>query len=150
MARLLGKHREKSIEFAPSAPCIAEVCPAEIKQVLLNLVANGLDAMQPGGTLRLRVIDQLDDAVLHVQDEGCGLSAEAMQNMFEPFYTSKQAGQGTGLGLSISHQIVSQHGGTIAAQSAGPGQGATFEVRLPKRAAGNASAGGAATCPEAA
>jgi len=135
MARLLSKYKQKQIEFAPCAPCIVEISPAEIKQVVLNLVANGLDAMQPGGTLRLRVIDQLDHAVLQVQDEGCGLSPEVIDNMFEPFYTSKQAGQGTGLGLSISHQIVSQHGGTISAFSAGPGQGATFEVRLPKRAA---------------
>jgi signal transduction histidine kinase len=54
--------------------------------------------------------------------------------MFEPFFTSKQAGQGTGLGLSISHRIISQHGGTISASSPGVGQGTTFAVRLPRRA----------------
>src|SRR5947207_15393812 len=66
-------------------------------------------------------------------DSGCGMSADVLQNIFEPFYTRSRTGKGTGLGLFISHQIIDQHGGTIEAASPGPGQGSTFTVRVPLR-----------------
>ena len=69
-------------------------------------------------------------------DNGCGMEPEVMDRIFEPFFTRRRAGQGTGLGLSICYRIVSDHGGTIEACSPGPGQGATFLVRLPLSAAG--------------
>jgi signal transduction histidine kinase len=64
-------------------------------------------------------------------DNGCGMSAEVLENIFEPFFTRRKVGKGTGLGLSITHRIVSQHHGEIMAFSAGEGQGAIFKVRLP-------------------
>ena len=64
-------------------------------------------------------------------DNGCGMSPEVLENIFEPFFTKRQVGKGTGLGLSITHRIVSQHHGEIMASSPGEGQGATFTVRLP-------------------
>ena len=64
-------------------------------------------------------------------DSGCGMSPDVLQNIFEPFFTKSRTGKGTGLGLFISHQIVDQHGGTIIANSAGPGTGSTFTVRIP-------------------
>lgn len=134
MVQYLSKYREKKIEFTRTAPCYAEVSSSEIKQVVLNLIANGLDAMERGGTLRIELDEQVDDVRIEFHDDGCGMTAEVMENMFEPFFTRKQNGQGTGLGLSISHRIVNQHGGTISAISAGPGQGSTFQVRLPRRA----------------
>jgi signal transduction histidine kinase len=80
------------------------------------------------------VQEQTDDLVLKFVDDGCGMTAETIENLFEPFFTLKLGGQGTGLGLSISHRIVHQHGGTIAPSSSGPGQGSTFVVRLPRNA----------------
>jgi signal transduction histidine kinase len=135
MVKYLSKYRDREIEFLPPDSCYAEVNGPEIKQVVLNLVANGLDAMQTGGRMKIRLREQTDQVVLEIEDDGCGLSAEVMEHMFEPFYTSKTGGQGTGLGLSISHRIISQHGGTLSAASAGPGQGSTFSVRLPRRTA---------------
>ena len=134
MVKYLGKYRDRTIDFPAGEACYAEVNGPEIKQVVLNLVANGLDAMQPGGQMQIQLRVQTDHVVLEIRDDGCGLSAEVMEHMFEPFFTSKQAGQGTGLGLSISHRIISQHGGTISASSPGVGQGTTFAVRLPRRA----------------
>ncbi len=134
MVKYLGKYRDKTIEFPETPACFAEVNGPEIKQVVLNLVANGLDAMRPGGRMEVRLIEQTDHVVLEFRDDGCGMSPEVMDHMFEPFYTSKQAGQGTGLGLSISHRIINQHGGTISAASPGPGLGSTFSVRVPRRA----------------
>ena len=64
-------------------------------------------------------------------DNGCGMSAQVLENIFEPFFTRRKVGKGTGLGLSITHRIVSQHHGEIMAASAGEGQGASFKVRLP-------------------
>lgn len=140
MVQYLSKYREKKIEFTRTAPCYAEVSSSEIKQVVLNLIANGLDAMERGGTLRIKLDEQVDDVRIEFHDDGCGMTAEVMENMFEPFFTRKQNGQGTGLGLSISHRIVNEHGGTISAVSAGPGQGSTFQVRLPRRAAASKAA----------
>jgi two-component system, NtrC family, sensor kinase len=62
------------------------------------------------------------------------MTADVLENIFEPFFTRNRTGNGTGLGLSISHQIVDQHGGSIVASSAGVGKGSTFVVRLPLRA----------------
>lgn len=140
MVQHLSKYREKHIEFATPGPCLIEINSAEIKQVVLNLVANGLDAMERGGTLRIALVEQTDHVQLEFRDEGCGMTPEVLENMFEPFFTRKQNGQGTGLGLSISHRIVSQHGGTIRGASSGPGCGSTFFVRLPRRAVAECAA----------
>jgi signal transduction histidine kinase len=82
-------------------------------------------------------------------DNGCGMSPEVLENIFEPFFTKRRDGKGTGLGLSISHRIVNQHQGEIMASSPGVDQGSTFTVRLPidptefsdSGAAGSRSAG---------
>jgi signal transduction histidine kinase len=107
----------------------------EIKQVILNLVANGLESVEPGGLLQIALHEQTDHLVLEFTDNGCGMTADVLERLFEPFFTKKQTGQGTGLGLSISHRIINQHGGTIAASSPGLGRGSTFAVRLPRRQA---------------
>jgi signal transduction histidine kinase len=134
MVQYLSRYREKKIEFSTAGPCYAEVNGPEIKQVILNLVANGLDAIERGGTLKIQIQEMTDQLVLEFTDDGCGMTPDVIENLFEPFFTRKQSGQGTGLGLSISHRIISQHGGTISATSAGPGQGSTFAIRLPRHA----------------
>jgi signal transduction histidine kinase len=134
MVQHLGKYRDRRIEFDHATACHVEVNGPQIKQVVLNLVANGLQAMQAGQALRITITEQLDHVAINFQDEGCGMTSDTIATIFDPFFTTKPAGQGTGLGLTISHNIVELHGGTITASSAGPGQGSTFCVRLPRKA----------------
>jgi signal transduction histidine kinase len=132
MIRHLGKYREKKILFSRLQSCYLEVNGPEIKQVLLNLTANALESMDENGTLRIELVEQTDQIIISFQDDGCGMTPEVLENLFEPFFTQRREGQGTGLGLSISHRIVTQHGGSIEATSEGPGHGSTFYVRLPR------------------
>src|SRR5581483_9524592 len=90
-----------------------------------------LDSMDEGGTLTITLTTRAGMAVLEFTDTGCGMPAEVLENIFEPFYTRSRTGKGTGLGLSISHRIISQHGGEIEAVSPGPDRGSTFTVRIP-------------------
>lgn len=131
MIQHMGKYRGKRIVVAARQAVMAHVDAQEIKQVVLNLVVNALDSMEAGGTLKVDVRHVEQQAELTFQDDGCGMSAETLENIFEPFFTRKQGGKGTGLGLSITHNIVVQHGGEIRATSPGEGCGSTFTVRLP-------------------
>ena len=70
-------------------------------------------------------------AELKFTDNGCGMTQEVLDNIFEPFFTRSRSGKGTGLGLTISHRIVTHHGGELEAESEGPSHGSTFTVRLP-------------------
>ena len=131
MVRHLGKYREKNIEFARSTPVVASVNAQEIKQVVLNLITNALDSLDPGGTVVVRLRDTGGGAELVVRDNGCGMSEEVLQHLFEPFFTRRRGGQGIGLGLSITYRIVQDHGGEILPYSDGPGRGSEFKVTLP-------------------
>jgi signal transduction histidine kinase len=106
----------------------------EIQQVVLNLVSNGLEAMDDGGTMTITITEQTDHVTLIITDDGCGMSQQVIDNLFEPFFTQRRNGRGTGLGLSITHRIVTDHGGAIQVESAGPGRGSSFRVRLPRKA----------------
>ncbi|HUT95198.1 MAG TPA: HAMP domain-containing sensor histidine kinase [Thermoguttaceae bacterium] len=127
----LGKYHQKHIEFEPSEPIVAPVNPQEMKQTVLNLLTNALDSLEEGGTVQIRLERDDGFAQLTFTDDGCGMTPEVLGHVFEPFFTRRRTGQGTGLGLSITHQIVADHGGQIRAESPGPGQGSTFQVRLP-------------------
>ncbi|HEY2156733.1 MAG TPA: HAMP domain-containing sensor histidine kinase, partial [Isosphaeraceae bacterium] len=135
MVRHIGKYRNKTIVFNPRTAVLADVDPQEIKQVVLNLVVNALESMEPGGTLRVDLRNAGGMAEMTFADDGCGMPPEILENIFEPFFTKRKGGKGTGLGLSITNRIVSQHHGEIDAASGGEGQGATFTVRLPVRQA---------------
>ncbi len=102
---------------------------AELREVVLNLIFNAVDAMPEGGLMELGTRGEIDSGCFWVADNGCGMSAETAARIFEPFFTTKGA-KGTGLGLSASHGIISRHGGEIFAVSE-PGEGTRFEVRLP-------------------
>ena len=104
--------------------------PAQLTQVLVNLVVNAVQAMPAGGALTVRTRGNGHSAVLVVEDTGVGMSAETMDRIFVPFFTTKGTRGGTGLGLAVVHGIVSSLGGTIAVHSE-VGRGSCFEVRLP-------------------
>jgi len=131
MVQHLQNCKGKQLVFQTAEPLEAWVNGQEIKQVFLNLVVNALDSMEEGGTLTITPSSKDGIVELTFQDTGCGMTAEVLENIFEPFFTRSRTGKGTGLGLSISHRIISSHGGEIAAASDGPGQGSTFIVRLP-------------------
>jgi signal transduction histidine kinase len=131
MIRHMGKYRGKHIVFQPREAVMAHVDCQELKQVVLNLVVNALDSMDPGGTLRIDVRYSGGMAEMVFTDDGYGMSAEVLENIFEPFFTRRRVGKGTGLGLSITHRIISQHHGEITAASPGEDQGSTFTIRLP-------------------
>jgi signal transduction histidine kinase len=115
------------VESLGSMPTVL-VDSAQMKQVLLNLVINAIQAMPSGGEVVLRTARTLESIVLEVQDEGVGIPPEDLERVFNPFVTTRP--EGTGLGLSIAYQIVNQHGGHIAARR-NPERGMTFAVTLP-------------------
>ena len=103
---------------------------AQLTQVLVNLVVNALQAMPDGGTLLLRTEAAAGEACMVVEDSGAGMRPETLQQVFVPFFTTKDVGEGTGLGLPVAHGIIAAHGGTITLQSE-PGRGTRVEIRLP-------------------
>jgi signal transduction histidine kinase len=118
-----------------------------VRQIVWNIASNGLRAMPEGGRLFLSVETDGDAAqqevVFSVQDEGLGIPANELDNMFQPFRSSFEGG--TGLGLAIVHRIVSDYGGVIRVSST-VGAGTTVRVRLPVR---TASAAATAAVPDA-
>ncbi len=131
MLRHVGRFSGRSIEIADGQDQLVMVNPQEIKQVVLNLLVNALDSIEPDGRVTVALARSGRDAVLEVTDDGCGMTPEVLEHLFEPFFTRRKNGQGTGLGLSIVQRIVSDHGGRIEASSAGPGRGSVFRVTLP-------------------
>jgi PAS domain S-box-containing protein len=102
----------------------------QLQQVLLNLSLNACEAMPGGGRLTIRTSRQNAKVLVKVIDTGCGIKKEHLDQIFEPFFSTKPVGKGTGLGLSISYGIVQQHGGTLEVESQ-VGEGTTFTVVLP-------------------
>jgi two-component system, NtrC family, nitrogen regulation sensor histidine kinase NtrY len=100
-----------------------------LHRAISNLVLNAMDAMPQGGTLWLRTRSEGGNVVIEVADTGTGLTREECEQIFTPYYTSKQ--HGTGLGLAIVQSVVSDHGGRIRVQSE-PGRGTTFVIELPR------------------
>jgi signal transduction histidine kinase len=131
MLRHVGRFAGRSIEIEEGADVLVMVNPQEIKQVVLNLLVNALDSIDEKGKVRVAAKRSGGEAVLTFTDDGCGMTEEVQEHLFEPFFTRRKTGQGTGLGLSIVHRIVTDHGGRIQAASDGPGSGSTFRVTLP-------------------
>lgn len=101
----------------------------QIKQVFINLIKNSLDSMESGGTLSVQIEQGGDELLLRIRDTGCGIPAEVLPRLGEPFYTLK--GKGTGLGLMVSFRIIEAHHGSMAFTSK-IDQGTTVEIRLPR------------------
>jgi len=111
------------------------VDPDQLRQVVTNLVLNGIQALPRGGRVDVRMC--IEDGGqgcfrLEVSDTGPGIPPDLLPQLFDPFFTTKEPGEGTGLGLSLVHGIVRDHGGTVSVDSV-EGQGTTFTVRLPQR-----------------
>ncbi len=105
--------------------------PAKLNQVMMNLIANAIDASQDEGAVTVRTSAMVDGGVrIDVIDHGQGIDPSIRQRIFDPFFTTKPIGKGTGLGLSISYGIVRDHRGSIDVQSE-VGKGSTFSVLLP-------------------
>jgi signal transduction histidine kinase len=105
----------------------------QLQQVVLNLIVNARQAMENGGNLYLTVRANEETAEISVRDTGSGIPADKLREIFEPFYTTKQADQqgqgGTGLGLSVCREIIEAHKGRIRVEST-PGKGTTFTLKL--------------------
>ena len=105
--------------------------PGLLRQIVINLLSNALDAVELGGLVTLAA-QALDGHVLvTVRDTGTGIAPEDLRRIFEPFYTTKGRGKGTGLGLAICRELTKALGGTITVEST-PGQGSAFTLRLPR------------------
>jgi two-component system, NtrC family, sensor histidine kinase HydH len=105
-----------------------ECDPEQLKQVLLNLIMNAIQAMPQGGTIVLAARQNGNTVTLDVQDQGCGISEDNRERVFDPFFTTKESG--SGLGLSVADQIIRQHGGTLTVARSSP-EGATIRISLP-------------------
>lgn len=103
---------------------------AELKQVILNLICNGLDAVNGKGYLQLFLSQKEDQIVFSIKDDGYGIDPENMDQVFDPFFTTKPIGQGIGIGLSTCYNIIHQHHGEILVKSK-KDEGTTFTVALP-------------------
>jgi signal transduction histidine kinase len=131
----LSKHQIKVEKKYLGRP-EASVVPAQIEQVLLNLIINARQAMPRGGRLTLEVNTNLRSQMVEVRvsDTGVGIPPDRLRLIFEPFYTTKEPDEhghgGTGLGLSVCRQIIDQHHGRIRVESL-VGKGSTFTIKLP-------------------
>jgi len=119
-------------ESAPDLPLI-NADAERIKQVVLNLAKNSVEAMPDGGRLTLRLWSDAQHVGLDIEDTGAGIADDDLAHLFEPFFTTKQ--HGSGLGLAVTKRIVEQHGGAITAHSE-LHRGTTFRIRLPQHFTG--------------
>ncbi|MEG5044867.1 AAA family ATPase [Microcoleus sp. B4-C1] len=151
---LILKHRLKASEFRPAIEVVKEYgnlplvkCfPGQLNQVFMNVLANAIDALEESNkgrsfteikalpnqiTVQTALSEDNNQVLIHIKDNGVGMSAEVKENIFNHLFTTKAVGQGTGLGLSIAYQIVvEKHGGTLLVNSS-LGQGSEFVISIP-------------------
>lgn len=134
LIRGLLERRHIAVEQREDGVLPVVCAPAQINQVVLNLLINAMQAIEATGRgcgrIAIESRSRGDEVMLEVADDGCGIPAAIQPRIFDPFFTTKPVGRGTGLGLAISHGIVADHGGRIEVESA-PGRGSRFRVILP-------------------
>ena len=142
LAHLIGEHIELVTELADDLKKV-RLDPAQVKQIVMNLVLNARDAMAEGGRITLNTahrkmqivtegnVREAECVMLTVKDTGCGMDAETRSRIFEPFFTTKAAGEGYGLGLATVYSIVKQNGGAIEVESE-PGRGTQVSIFFPR------------------
>lgn len=137
MVRHCGPYRSQRIDFTPlDEPVIAWASPQEMKQVVLNLLTNALESLDPeskDGRVSIELKKGRDCIQMVLEDNGCGMTEEVLNHLFEPFFTRRRDGRGTGLGLPITNRIITDHGGRITPRSMGPGHGSRFEIFIPSK-----------------
>jgi signal transduction histidine kinase len=117
-------------DYAPLPP--VECLPGQLDQVLVNVLANAIDAVAGSGRITVRTRHDVARAVVQIADSGIGVDPALRERVFEPFFTTKAEGQGTGLGLAVSYGIVERHGGTISLDCP-PDGGTVVSIVLPLR-----------------
>jgi signal transduction histidine kinase len=134
MVEYMKKRAGAGIQFsleAATSPLYAQLSPPLFNWVIENLLKNALDAMNGGGAIAVKIIDQLTAIHIEVSDTGKGISKNEIQQVFNPGFTTKK--RGWGLGLTLSKRIVEQfHGGKLFVKHSEPGKGTTFAIHLPK------------------
>ncbi|MFQ5767895.1 MAG: nitrogen regulation protein NR(II) [Acidobacteriota bacterium] len=147
----LGKLARESLELASAAARARQIClklrlrpgallagnPELLRQILLNLIQNGLEACSPGGQVWLHVFPAAGGVALAIHDTGCGMESGEIARIFDPFYSGRE--NGTGLGLAVVHRLVEHHGGEISIRSS-PGRGSRFLIRFPPPASASLEA----------
>ncbi|MEM0926948.1 MAG: ATP-binding protein, partial [Planctomycetota bacterium] len=148
MVGKVGQYRCKRVVAHAEEQVFAHCNAQEIQQVILNLVSNALESVDTEGRVDVFVRGEIDPlsglkhATVVVKDNGCGMTQEVMDHLFEPFFTRRRDNSGTGLGLSISYRIVSIHHGSLTAHSGGEGLGSEMILRLPTEPPGQSSESG--------
>lgn len=129
---ITGEGAAVRVAACDDAPLVCD--PAHVEETLRNLIANGLDAIGKTGTVTLSYqnLPRKRCAVIAVADNGCGMDRETIQQLFEPYYTTKMGGKNLGLGLYYCWNVMNAHGGSIQVASR-PGQGSTFSLLFPVR-----------------
>jgi signal transduction histidine kinase len=125
LADAAQRHVQVAVEVQPAATALGDV--GQLRRALLNLTHNAIQASSQGATVILRVSTSAAELTLAVIDQGAGISVEAQEKIWTPFYTTKQ--KGTGLGLAFVREIAADHGGRVEVRSA-PGHGTTFSLHL--------------------
>ncbi|MEO1614516.1 MAG: ATP-binding protein [Planctomycetota bacterium] len=137
MVGKVGEYRCKTVIAHANDDVYAYCNAQEIQQVILNLVSNALESVDTDGRVDVFVrgevdpLSGLEHATVVVKDNGCGMTNEVMDHLFQPFFTRRRDNTGTGLGLSISYRIVSLHHGSLTPHSGGEGMGSEMILRLP-------------------
>jgi two-component system, NtrC family, sensor kinase len=130
-----AKRAAQIVVTSDPTPIIVRGDAIILRQVVLNLLNNAQDAVNGSGRIDVRATVRNGvgprRAVVTVADNGRGIPREQLSEVFELFFTTKEAGSGVGLGLSICQSFIEQHGGTIRMDSPGPGRGTTVEFELP-------------------
>jgi CheY-like chemotaxis protein len=128
-------HRLVSVHSAEHAALYVNADPARLIQCVVNVLSNAAKYTDPGGQITVQTRAEHKQAVIEISDTGVGIAAELLPHMFELFVQGARsldrAQGGLGVGLAVVKRLVEMHRGTVVAHSAGPGQGATFEIRLP-------------------
>jgi signal transduction histidine kinase len=130
---LAEKFRRRGVEVERHFSEVPEISgdSEKLQQLFLNLLLNAVDAMPGGGRVVVSLGTDSDGAVeVHIRDSGIGIPQDQLAQIFQPFYTTKEAGHGSGLGLVVAREIVADHGGEIDVAS-DPGEGTEFRIRIP-------------------
>lgn len=136
MVKHLGQYRSRKLLFTPMESQIGWASPQEMKQVILNLITNALDSLGPeqtDGKVKITLESDANWLRISIEDNGCGMTDEVLEHLFEPFFTRRRDGRGTGLGLPITSRIIADHGGRIQPSSRGPDQGSRFDIQVPRK-----------------